>query len=88
VRLDFLEHGLDAVIEPDLSSWRLKDADELEWNVTHGVYTRAEADVLYAECERAVRELRDEKSRFSEWLSWRPDPSWPAPVMPPGWDAV
>jgi len=21
------------------------------------------------------------------WEAWRPDPSWPVPELPPGWDA-
>lgn len=87
-RLDFLEHGLDAVIEPDLSSWALKDADELEWNVANGVYSRVEADALYAECKRAIDQLLETPGRFSEWLAWRPDASWDVPAMPAGWDAI
>lgn len=53
---DFIEHGLDIVVDPDLSSWRWKDEDELEWNVRAGRYTRAEADALYAEGEQLTRE--------------------------------
>lgn len=86
--LDFRENGLDVVVEPDLSQWRFKDADELEWNVSHGVYSRVEADELYAEGERAVRELKDELPRFASWLTWRPDAAWGPPQLPPGWDAI
>src|SRR5436309_2872023 len=86
--LDFLEHGLDVVIELDLRRWKFKDADELEWNVTNGVYNRAEADALYAEGEAAVAELIRSRARFEQWLAWTPDPSWEPPQMPAGWDAV
>ncbi len=85
---DFLEHGLDVVVQPDLSSWRWKDEDELEWNVEAGRYTRAEADDLYREGERAVEHLRRDRDRFESWLSWKPDPAWPIPALPPGWDAL
>jgi hypothetical protein len=23
-----------------------------------------------------------------DWSSWRPDPAWPAPELPTGWDLV
>ena len=85
---DFSEHGLDIVVQPDLSSWRWKDDDELEWNVRAGRYTRSEADALYAEGERAVAGLRRDRARFETWLTWRPDPSWPVAMLPDGWDVV
>lgn len=34
---DFVEHGLDIVVRPDLSAWTWKDADELEWSVDQGL---------------------------------------------------
>lgn len=61
---DFIENGLDIVVQPDFSSWRWKDQDELEWNVREGIYTRAEADGLYEEGERAVERLLRERERF------------------------
>jgi hypothetical protein len=88
LRLDFLEHGLDAVVAPDHANWHLKDDDELEWNVEHGVYTEAEAEELRAEAKRAVHELLDDPARYDAWLSWRPDPKWGPPSFPAGWDAL
>ena len=87
-RLDFLEHGLDAVVEPDYSGWHLKDDDELEWNVDHGIYSPGEAEALRAEAKRAVQELLDDRPRFEAWLSWKPDRSWATPAMPEGWDQL
>jgi predicted RNA-binding protein associated with RNAse of E/G family len=83
---DFIEHGLDIVVEPDLSTWHWKDEDELEWNVRASRYQRAEADALYAEGERAVERLQREQPRFDEWRSWQPDPEWSVAAMPEGWD--
>lgn len=37
---DFPEHGLDIVVQPDLSSWRWKDQDEMDWDVAQGIYMR------------------------------------------------
>lgn len=87
-RLDFLEHGLDVVVEPDLSSWRFKDEDELEWQVRQGIYSRAEADALYAEGKNAVQQLHDRSEVLADWLRWRADPSWDVPLMPYGWDEI
>jgi hypothetical protein len=84
---DFIENGLDVVVKPDLSEWHWKDEDELEWAVENGIFTRAEADELYAEGERAVERLRTERDRFDRWREWRPDPSWPLARLPDGWDA-
>ena len=85
---DFQEHGLDVVVRPDLASWQWKDADELEWGIAHGRYSRAEADELYATGRRAVDRLRSERETFEAWLTWTPDPTWSVPSMPSGWDAL
>jgi predicted RNA-binding protein associated with RNAse of E/G family len=82
---DFIENGLDVVVEPDMASWKWKDADELEYAVANGVYSRAEGDELYAEGERAVERLRRERVEFERWRAWAPDPAWPAAVLPAGW---
>jgi hypothetical protein len=84
---DFVENGLDVVVEPDMGSWKWKDEDELEFAVENGVYTRAEAIELYAEGERAVDRLRRERPAFERWRDWRPDPAWPPSTLPDGWDA-
>jgi hypothetical protein len=85
---DLVENGLDVVVEPDMSSWQFKDEAELEWAVAHETYTRAEADALYAEGRRAVERLLRERSDFERWIDWRPDPTWPQPTLPVGWDAA
>ena len=88
VGFDFVEHGLDIVVRPDLSAWEWKDADELEWSVQHGLFTRDEATAMYAEGERAVRRLMDERDRFDRWRSWRPDPGWPIAALPAAWESA
>jgi hypothetical protein len=83
---EFIDHGIDVVVDPDMSSWRWKDADELEWYVDHGRYTPEEADAIRAEAEHAVGRLRRERARYERWVSWRPDPMWPSPKLLVGWD--
>jgi uncharacterized protein DUF402 len=82
----FVEHGLDVVVRPDLTSWYWKDEDELDWSVEHGIYSGLEAKELKEEGERAVDRLVRERDRFERWRSWRPDPSWPIAKLPSGWD--
>jgi hypothetical protein len=83
---DFVENGLDIVVDPDMAGWKWKDEDELEYSVQNAVFSRAEADELYAEGQRALARLRRERDRFERWRSWRPDPAWPAATLPSGWD--
>jgi hypothetical protein len=85
---DFPENGLDIVIEPDWSSWRWKDVDELEWEVQAGRYSRVEVDDLRAEGRRAVERLFSERPAFERWSKWRPNREWRAPTFPDGWDEV
>lgn len=82
---DFVDHGIDLILDPDMASWRWKDADELDWYVEHGRYTSAEARAIREEGDRAVAQLRGERERFERWRSWRPDPAWPLPSLPDGW---
>lgn len=83
---DFIENGLDVVVEPDMSAWRWKDEDELAWAVDAGRYTQAGVDELHREGERAVARLLRERGRFEELRAWRPNPSWPTPALPERWD--
>jgi hypothetical protein len=88
VGYDFEENGLDVVLPADLSSWQLKDEDELDWAVENGVFTKAEGNEILAEAERAAERLIRERDRYERWRDWRPDPSWPIPALPQGWDRI
>ena len=84
---DTLDHDLDVVIEPDRSSWRWKDEDAVTEGVRLGFYTPEEAAAFRAEAERGLRRVVDREPPFDrEWADWRPDPSWPSPILPEGWD--
>jgi hypothetical protein len=44
---------------------------------------------MRADGERAVRRILDREPPFDrDWTTWRPDPSWPVPILPEGWDRV
>jgi hypothetical protein len=77
---DLVDEKLDLVVDAD-GTIRLKDEDEL-----------AEAAQLGYLDEAGVR---DELERVladppwpTGWEDWRPDPTWPTPELPDGWDVV
>jgi hypothetical protein len=83
---DTTDHLLDVWIDPD-RSWRWKDEDELAEAVEIGLFTRAKADAIRAEGERAIERIEAWSSPFDEgWETWRPDPDWPLPELPNDWD--
>lgn len=86
---DTEERVLDVVVAPDRSSWEWKDQDELAEAVRQGLFTSAQAAEFRAEAERALQRLLDREPPFDrDWTTWRPEPSWPVPELPPGWNAV
>lgn len=87
VGFDTMDHLLDALIEPDRSSWRWKDEDELAEAVGRGAFTAEEARGFYEAGGRGVRRVLDGLPPFDrDWSGWEPDPSWRLPDFPSGWD--
>ena len=74
---------LDIWIEAE-GSWQWKDADELEEAVRLGRFAPAEAAAIRADGERVLAA----RPWPTGWEDWRPDPAWPLPQLPPGWDVV
>ena len=71
----------------DRSSWAWKDEDELAEGVALGLFSEADASWLHHWGERAVEHLVLRQPPFDvDWEDWQPDPSWPTPELPPGWD--
>ena len=85
---DFLDLKLDVVVELD-GTWRWKDEDELAEAIELGLLRAEDEAHLRAEGERAVRQILGREPPFDrDWTSWRPDPEWPAPSLPSGWDRL
>ncbi len=79
---------LDAIVGRDLT-WRLKDEDELAVHVARGTIGAELEATIRAEVQRGLARVERRRSPFDEpWPDWRPDPSWPLPELPAGWDAV
>jgi hypothetical protein len=80
VGFDTFDHKLDLIVEAD-GSWRWKDEDELEEAARRGLL---DAAAVRADAERVLADWPFPTG----WEDWRPDPAWPAPELPPGWDTV
>jgi len=83
VGFDFTDLFLDASAAPD-GSWRWLDEDELEQAVAAGVLSAADAAAARAEGERVIRRWPFPTG----WEDFRPDPAWPVPRLPSGWDRL
>jgi hypothetical protein len=78
---DTTDHQLDLRIEPDGAvTW--KDEDHLEQAVGYGMFSEDEAEAARAEARRVLAEWPFPTG----WEAWRPDPAWPIPELPAGWD--
>ncbi len=81
-----MDLALDVLVGND-RSWRWKDEDELDTFVAMGVIDVAVAERIREEGLRVARRAERNQPPFSEpWPEWKPDPSWPLPVLSEGWD--
>jgi uncharacterized protein len=80
IGLDTFDEKLDLIVRPD-GSFEWKDEDELEQAAALGLL---DADAVRAEAARVLEEWPFPTG----WEDWRPDPSWPIPQLPEGWDRV
>jgi predicted RNA-binding protein associated with RNAse of E/G family len=80
VGFDTFDEKLDLIVQPD-GGYRWKDEDELEHAAALGLL---DAEAVRAEAARVLEEWPFPTG----WEDWRPDPSWPIPRLPEGWDRV
>ncbi len=86
IGFDTTDLVLDLEVRPD-RSWSWKDEDELAECLRRSLFTPEEAARIRAEGERAARRIEAGEPPFDgSWSDWRPDPAWPVPTLPPGWD--
>ena len=77
---DLVDEKLDLVIDAD-GAVRVKDEDELAEAARRGYLDETE---VRAELGRVLAD----PPWPTGWEDWRPDPSWPTPELPDGWEAV
>lgn len=88
VGFDTLDHKLDVIVELD-GSWRWKDEDQFAEIIELGLLDPEEETLLRAEAQDAVRRIAEHEVPFDrDWFDWRPDPAWPTPTLPDGWNRV
>lgn len=86
---DYMDNLLDVVVAPDRRTWRWKDRDELAEAVRRGIFTTAEAGEIRNDGRRAIEHVTGGAPPFDrDWSGWRPDPGWPVPELPGGWEVV
>lgn len=79
---------LDVDIDPD-RTWQRKDEDELQWLEAQGLIAPHDVTAIRAEAERAVALLQADDPLFdAHWILWRPEPAWPIPSIPVGWEVA
>lgn len=80
------DHVLDVVVAPDRRC-RLKDEDELAAAVAQGRMTADDAEAVRADADDVRRAVAAGEPPFgaddAHWATWRPDPTWPTPGLPP-----
>lgn len=79
------DQALDIVVGPDLN-WRWKDEDQLDLAPGLGWMTTEDARHVREEGGRVVQRIGARAAPFDEdWPQWRPDPTWPMPVLCADW---
>jgi len=86
---DTTDYALDAAIDPDLSTWRLKDEDELAVAIELGLFTTAQGEQIRLETRRLASEcVTSRRQQLQDWAAWRPPAQWKLPVLPDNWEAA
>jgi hypothetical protein len=88
IGFDTLDRQLDVILGFD-GAWRWKDEDELTESIRRGTLRPSDELKLRAAAERTVDRIVGREPPFDrEWTAWRPDPRWPIPELPDGWQRV
>ena len=89
IGFDFMDQDLDIVVKPDLSEWVWKDKESFARAQELGIFSDQQAREIRAEGERVIERVRTQTFPFNGgWENWFPDPEWPIPCLPKGWDKL
>lgn len=84
-----MDQTLDVLIAPDRSEIRVKDENELGDAARHGFFSAAEVAEIRAAARTATEMVLGRAPSFDDpWQLSRPDPTWPTPQLPDGWDSA
>lgn len=92
IGFDSQDWTLDLIVRatPD-GSWsvQVKDQDELDFYASTGLWPATMRTVIEQAGAAAVADVRADRFPFrADWSAWVPDPSWPAPDLPPEWSVL
>jgi len=86
IGFDTADYLLDLEVTPDLD-WAWKDEEEVAIAREHGLVAPEILDRMREEGERAILDIQARAWPFDAgYETWRPDPAWPIPQLPAGWD--
>ena len=87
IGFDSTDHVLDVQIAPN-RTWNWKDEDEFAVVQSRGLISPEDAKAIRAEGERVIAAAEQNLWPFNAgWEHWQPDPAWPIPAIPDGWDS-
>lgn len=89
IGFDTLDNMLDIVINPDMTEWEWKDADEFAAAQKVGYYSIEKANAIWSEGEKAVSlVMTKRRSIYKQWENWQANPEWEIPKLSPLWDKL
>jgi len=85
--IDVTDQDLDIVVASD-RSWRWKDEDEFAERLAFPEhYWVADEAAVWSEGRRVIKAIEAGDFPFDgTWTDFVPDPAWPVPELPAGWD--
>ena len=88
VGFDSCDDILDVTVSDDLSSYALKDEDELAFAQESGLRSQADVERIWQAADSAIDDVEKRRWPFDEewWSHLEVDTSQPPPTMPSGWD--
>jgi protein associated with RNAse G/E len=81
--LETMDLVLDLVVRPN-RQWDWKDRTDFDEAARRGILDASLLETFEAVADLVLAQLASRSGPFDEsWCTWRPDPSWPRPVLPP-----
>jgi len=83
---DTLDHELDYWLSAE-GNWEDRDRVEFEEQAARGKYSPDLADRVRRQGKEIEAMLTSGSTWWDQdWANWQPDPDWPVPVLPTGWE--
>jgi len=88
VGFDTCDLWLDLVVGPD-HQYGWKDEDEFAAGIERGIITADHERAVRAAGDAVLQLVETRRPPFDDtWTGWNPDPEWPLPQLPLGWEQL